>query len=89
MSEGKVSNAPSFPALVQQFFTEYLVSQRAMSPYTVAAYRDAMVLFLRFAHQRLGKAPTELSLPDFAPEDRKSTRLNSSHIEPSRMPSSA
>ena len=68
MSEGKVSDAPSFPALVQQFFTEYLVSQRAMSPYTVAAYRDAMVLFLHFAQQRLGKAPTELSLPDFAPD---------------------
>jgi hypothetical protein len=62
MSDGKVSNAPSFPALVQKFFTEYLVSQRAMSPYTVAAYRDAMVLFLHFAHQRLGKAPTALSL---------------------------
>jgi site-specific recombinase XerD len=68
MSEGKVSDAPSFPALVQQFFTEYLVSQRAMSPYTVAAYRDAMVLFLHFAHQRLGKAPTALSLQDFAPD---------------------
>jgi site-specific recombinase XerD len=68
MSEGKVSDAPSFPALVQQFFTEYLVSQRAMSPYTVAAYRDAMVLFLRFAHQRLGKAPTALSLQDFTPD---------------------
>ena len=68
MSEGKASNAPSFPTLVQQFFTEYLVSQRAMSPYTVAAYRDAMVLFLRFAHQRLGKAPTELSLQNFAPD---------------------
>jgi len=23
---------PSFPALVQQFFTEYLVAQRAVSP---------------------------------------------------------
>jgi len=68
MSDGKVSDAPSFPALVQQFFTEYLVSQRAMSPYTVAAYRDAMVLFLHFAHQRLGKAPTALSLQDFAPD---------------------
>jgi len=68
MSEGKVSDAPSFPALVQQFFTEYLVRQRAMSPYTVAAYRDAMVLFLRFAHQHLGKAPTALSLQDFTPD---------------------
>lgn len=31
--------APSFPALVQMFFTQYLVEQRALSPQTVAAYR--------------------------------------------------
>ena len=29
------SKPPSFPALVQQFFTEYLVAQRAVSPRTV------------------------------------------------------
>ena len=40
---------PSFPALVQQFFTEYLVAQRALSPRTVACYRDAMTLFLGYA----------------------------------------
>jgi site-specific recombinase XerD len=68
MSEAKVSTAPSFPALVQQFFTVYLVNQRAMSPHTVAAYRDALVLFLDFASQRLGKAPTALSLTDIAPD---------------------
>ncbi|HMR70945.1 MAG TPA: integrase, partial [Rubrivivax sp.] len=37
---------PGFPALVQQFFTEYLVAQRALSPRTVASYRDSMTLFL-------------------------------------------
>ena len=58
----------SFPALVQQFFTVYLVNQRAMSPHTVAAYRDALVLFLDFASQRLGKAPTALSLTDIVPD---------------------
>lgn len=40
---------PSFPALVQQFFTEYLVAQRALSPRTVTCYRDAMTLFLGYA----------------------------------------
>ena len=34
------------------------------------------------------KGPSRVS-PFFVPIDRKSTRLNSSHIEPSRMPSSA
>ena len=41
--------APSFAALVQAFFTQHLVEQRAMSPRTVATYRDAFVLFLAFA----------------------------------------
>ena len=44
---------PSFPALVQQFFTEYLVAQRALSPRTVACYRDAMTLFLVNADLKL------------------------------------
>ena len=59
---------PSFPALVQQFFTEYLVSQRAVSPRTVACYRDALSLFLGFASQKLGKAPTALRLSDIQPD---------------------
>jgi len=44
---------PTFPALVQQFFTEYLVAQRALSPRTVACYRDSMTLFLGYATQQL------------------------------------
>ena len=45
-----------FAALVQSFFTEYLTQQRAMSPRTVATYRDAFVLFLDFATAQLRKA---------------------------------
>lgn len=59
---------PSFAALVQQFFTEYLVAQRAVSPRTVACYRDALMLFLDFAGRRLGKAPTDLQLADLQPD---------------------
>jgi site-specific recombinase XerD len=59
---------PSFPALVQQFFTEYLVAQRAVSPRTVACYRDALSLFLGFASNKLGKAPTAMQLADIQPE---------------------
>jgi site-specific recombinase XerD len=58
----------SFASLVQQFFTEYLVAQRAMSPRTVASYRDALMLFLDFAHQRLGQEPTALALADIEPD---------------------
>lgn len=59
---------PSFASLVQQFFTEYLVAQRAVSPRTVACYRDALMLFLDFAGRMLGKAPTALRLVDIQPE---------------------
>src|SRR5881394_4446976 len=59
--------APSFAALVQSFFTEYLTQQRAMSPLTVATYRDAFVLFLDFATVRLRKQPTAMVLHDITP----------------------
>jgi len=51
-------------ALLQSFFTERLVRQRAASPHTVASYRDTFRLLLRFAEGRLGKAPSKLSLLD-------------------------
>jgi integrase/recombinase XerD len=58
---------PSFAALVQAFFGEHLQQQRAMSPRTVAAYRDAFVLFLDFAKSRLHKQPTAIRLRDVTP----------------------
>ena len=60
-------NPPSFAALVQTFFAEHLTQQRAMSPRTVAAYRDAFVLFLRFAEGQLHKQPTTMRLHDITP----------------------
>lgn len=67
MRETAAPRPTSFAALVQRFFTEYLVSQRAVSPRTVACYRDALMLFLSFAHKRLHKAPTQLQLTDIEP----------------------
>jgi site-specific recombinase XerD len=61
------SKPPSFAALVQSFFAEHLQQQRAMSPRTVAAYRDAFVLFLDFAKSRLRKQPTAMRLRDITP----------------------
>ena len=58
---------PSFPALVQEFFTHYLVGQRALSPCTVAGYRDAFTLFLTFAHQQRGKWPAAINRADITP----------------------
>lgn len=68
MREPSAPKSPSFPALVQSFFTEYLVAQRAMSPRTIACYRDGLMLFLGFASRHLGKSPTALSLADIDPD---------------------
>jgi site-specific recombinase XerD len=68
MSEITAPLPVSFALLVQLFFTEYLVTQRALSQRTIASYRDAMMLFLDFAHNRLGKEPTALKLADIEPD---------------------
>ena len=65
MNDSTVS--PSFPSLVQSFFTEHLTKQRALSSRTVAAYRDAFVLFLNFTQKRLKKPPTAFLLTDITP----------------------
>lgn len=59
---------PSFASLVQQFFTEHLAAQRALSPRTIACYRDALMLFLDFASRKLGQSPTALRLVDIQPD---------------------
>jgi site-specific recombinase XerD len=56
--------SPTFATLVQEFFTDYMVQQRALSSRTVASYRDTFVLLLRFAEQQLGKAPVSVQLSD-------------------------
>jgi site-specific recombinase XerD len=68
MAEITAPRPVSFAALVQQFFTEYLVTQRALSPRTIASYRDTMLLFLGFAQHQLGKTPTALNLSDIKPD---------------------
>jgi site-specific recombinase XerD len=56
--------APAFSLLLQRFFVEYLGSQRAVSPRTIAAYRDTFRLLLSFAEAKIGKAPASLVLAD-------------------------
>jgi integrase/recombinase XerD len=52
------------PSLLQSFFTDRLYRQRRASPHTIAGYRDSFRLLLHFAKQRLGKAPSDLTLDD-------------------------
>jgi integrase/recombinase XerD len=51
------------PAL-QAYFTQRLITQRSSSPETIAAYRDAFRLLLRFAQEQTGKQPFELDIDD-------------------------
>jgi site-specific recombinase XerD len=64
----QTKSPPSFAALVQAYFAEYLTQQRALSAQTIAAYRDGFVLFLDFAEARLGKSPSAMALADITPE---------------------
>ena len=56
--------SPTFASLVQEFFTDYMVQQRALSPCTVASYRDTFVLLLRFAEAHAGKPPNSMRMTD-------------------------
>ena len=59
-----MSGSPGLAALLESFFTERLLRQRRASPQTVASYRDTFRLLLRFARDRLGKAPSMLGVAD-------------------------
>jgi integrase/recombinase XerD len=54
----------SLAPVLEAFFTERLLTQRQVSPHTVASYRDTFRLLLAFAQQRTGKAPSRLVLAD-------------------------
>jgi integrase/recombinase XerD len=54
----------SLATLIQAFFTDWLRTQRRVSPATVAAYRDTFRLFLQFAATTRRRAPSSLDLAD-------------------------
>jgi hypothetical protein len=53
-----------FPTLLESFFMDRLMRQPQASPPTVASYRDTFRLLMRYAKQRLRKAPSQLTVPD-------------------------
>ena len=50
--------------LIERYFTERLMRQRAVSANTIASYRDTFRLLFAFAEARLRKQPSALSLDD-------------------------
>ena len=57
-----MKTSPNFAGLLEKFFTDRLIRQRKASSHTIAAYRDTFSLLLRFAKDRLKKAPSTLSM---------------------------
>ena len=62
-----IMSAASFAALLQSFFTDRPLRQMRASPNTVAGYRDAFRLLLRYAADRHGRQPSDLAIDDLDP----------------------
>ena len=52
---------PTFPALLQRFFTQRLMQQKRVSAHSISSYRDTFRLLLRFAQKRLRTSPDHLA----------------------------
>ncbi len=59
-----MTGQPTFPTLLEGFFTQRLMQQRQASIHTIASYRDTFRLLLQFAQKRLRRAPSTLALVD-------------------------
>jgi integrase/recombinase XerD len=57
-------NPPTFPVLVQNFFADFLIIQREISPNTVASYRDTFRLLLGYIQEITGRPPATFRLID-------------------------
>lgn len=58
--------SPTFATLVQEFFGPYMLQQRALSPRTVASYRDTFVLLLRYAEEVIGLPAHNFDITDLS-----------------------
>ena len=84
MTAPRASN-PLAPIL-QEYFTAYLVTQRAMSDATIRSYRDTWRLFLRFLAQARHVPAYQLAITDV---DVDSVLAFLDHLETSRGNSAA
>jgi integrase/recombinase XerD len=57
--------ANPLPALVQNFFARHLIAERQLSPCTVASYRDAFRLLLRYFQDQTHRSPSLQRLEDW------------------------
>src|SRR5262249_49889632 len=64
MGGASMTSTPSLAALLENFFTQHLMKQRAARSPTISSYRDTFRLLLQFAQKRLGKPPSRLALEE-------------------------
>jgi integrase/recombinase XerD len=50
--------------ILEAFFTDRLMTQRAAASHTIASYRDTFKLLLGYIHAQTGKLPSQLDLTD-------------------------
>lgn len=73
---------PTFPVLLQRFFTDYLGAQRNLSPHTTSGYRDTFCLLLHFLSDHYGRPVDQLDLNAITPE---AVLAFLDHLERSRL----
>jgi integrase/recombinase XerD len=56
----------SLAPTLQAFFTDRLIRERAVSPNTIAAYRDTIRLLLVYARALVGELGAGMARPDHA-----------------------
>jgi len=56
--------APTFPAVLQDYFGDYLLNQKNVSSRTVESYRDTFRLFLKHVQERTAKSPVSSTFSD-------------------------
>jgi site-specific recombinase XerD len=72
--------------VMQAFFTDRLMTQRAAASHTIASYRDTFRLLLGYVHEQTGKQPAHLQLADL---DAATIGAFLTHLEASRGNSAA
>jgi len=72
--------------ILQAFFTDRLMTQRAAAAHTIASYRDTLRLLLGYVHDQTGKQPAQLDLADL---DAVTVGAFLAHLETARGNSAA
>lgn len=64
----KIQSNISFSKLIEDYFLKYMISQKSVSPRTVASYRDGFTLYLKFLTAKHGIAPEKVEIKHFSLE---------------------